>query len=300
MLRATPTGWYLNLAATNGAVLQPGAYEGAERFPFQSAGHPGLDFSGDGRGCNTLTGRFDVLEVVRDAGGNISQLAVNWEQHCEGAQPALFGQIRFNSDVPLSGKPIHITLENPLNAQGCVEAANQNGAQITVNALGITDSQGGSALNFTWSTSNGQTGSGAIFSFAAALTQGPFNPVVATLTVTDRTNNTQKSVTKSICVSDTTPPVIVINKPLPGDTVHDDIALDVSIHDAVDKNIDQYEIQVGRYFVSDIDTRTGRSKQHIFNGAKPDGTITTTITVRAYDSSGNLAEQSVTVNQIRK
>jgi hypothetical protein len=91
--------------------------------------------------------------------------------------------------------------------------------------------------------------------------------------------------------------VIVINKPLPGDTVHDNILLDVSIHDAVDKNIDQYEIQIGRYFVSDIDPRTGRSKQHIFNGAKPDGTITTTITVRAYDASGNLAEQSVTVNK---
>src|SRR3979490_1495642 len=27
-------------------------------------GHPRLDFFGDGRGCNTLTGRFDVLEIV--------------------------------------------------------------------------------------------------------------------------------------------------------------------------------------------------------------------------------------------
>ena len=94
--------------------------------------------------------------------------------------------------------------------------------------------------------------------------------------------------------------MIVINKPLPGDAVNDNIFLDVSIQDAVDKNIDEYEIQVGRHFVSDIDPRTGRSKQHIFNGAKPDGTITTTITVRAYDASGNLAEKSVTVTLTKK
>src|SRR5947209_6000170 len=55
--------WYLNVAAPDGAILQPGAYERSERWPFQSAGHPGLDFSGDGRGCNTSTGRFDILEL---------------------------------------------------------------------------------------------------------------------------------------------------------------------------------------------------------------------------------------------
>ena len=292
--------WYLNLAAANGADLQPGAYENSERWPFESVGHPGLDFSGDGRGCNQSTGRFDVLEIVRDASGNIIQFAANWEQHCEGFQPALFGQVRVNSSVPLSGKPLHINLENPLNPRGCVEATGPNGAQITVDALGIVDSTGGNAVGFTWSTSNGHTGAGPTFTFAAPLNEAFSNPVVATLTVTDRTNNTQRSVTKSICVSDTTPPVIVINKPLPGTTVKDDIDLDVTIHDTVDKNITKYEIQIGRFFVSDIDPKTGRSKQHIFNGAKPDGTITTSIIVRAHDASGNVAEQAVTVNQIKK
>jgi hypothetical protein len=107
-------------------------------------------------------------------------------------------------------------------------------------------------------------------------------------------------VTKSICVSDTAPPVIVINKPLPGETVHENIALDVTIHDAVDKSIKQYEVQIGRFFLSPIDPRTGQSRQQIFNGTKPDGTITTTIIVRAHDASGNLAERSVTVNQLKK
>ena len=296
-----PNRWNLNLAAPGGAVLQAGAYESAERWPFQSTGHPGLAFYGEGRGCNTLTGRFDVLELVRDTGGNITQFAANWEQHCEGLQPALFGQIRYNSDVPLSGKPIHINLENSLNAQLCVEATDPSGALVTVDALGITDAQGGTALSFAWSNSNRQTGSGPTFSFVEPLTNGATNPVMTTLTVTDQTNNTQKSVTKATCVSDTTPPSIVINKPLPGDTVRgDDIVLDVTIRDAVDKNISEYEIEVGRQFVSAIDPRTGRSKQHVITAPRPDGTITTTITVRAYDASGNYDEQFVTVTQIKK
>lgn len=293
--------WTLGLTATGGAVLQAGAYENAERWPFQTTGHPGLSFFGDGRGCNTLTGRFVVLEIARDAGGNVSQLAADWEQHCEGGAPALHGQFRFNSDVPLTGRPIHITLETPLNAQHCVEATGPKGGRVTVNALDATDAQGGRALDYRWSTSAGQTAAAATFSFVAALNQGPANPVVTTLTVMDRTNNTQKTVTKAVCVSDTTPPDIVILKPRPGELVHaDSLVLEVSIQDAVDKNITQYEIHIGTNFVSGINPQTGRSKQNILRSPKADGTITTTITVRARDASGNVDEDSVTVSELPK
>src|SRR6266853_6853491 len=91
----------LTLVTSDYANLQPGAYENAVRSGYQSPGHPGLDFGGDGRSCYTLTCRFDVLEIVRDANGLITQFAANFEQHCSGVVPALFGQIRFNSDVPV-------------------------------------------------------------------------------------------------------------------------------------------------------------------------------------------------------
>ena len=291
--------WYLNLNAADNAVLQTGAYENTQRFPFQEPGFPGLDFSGDGRGCNTSSGRFDVLEIVRDTNGTITQLAANFEQHCEGGEPALYGQIRYNSDVPLSGKPIHITLENPLNVDKCVEATRPKGAMISVEALGISDTNGGDALNFDWSTTTGETSTGSTFSFKAPITLDNQNPVVVTLTVTDLINNSKKSVTKSVCVSDTTAPTIVINTPFPGETVHgDNLILDVSIKDKVDKNISQYEVQVGSHFLSPINPRSGRSRQQIFDAPKADGSVTTTITVNAHDVYGNSSEQSVTVNQI--
>jgi len=104
-----------------------------------------------------LTGRFDVLEIVRDASGAVTQLAVNWEQHCNGIVPALLGQIRYNSDVPVIKTP-RSRVENPLNARGCVEASNPNGAVVSMNANNTTDSAGGRSLQFSWSSTTGDAG----------------------------------------------------------------------------------------------------------------------------------------------
>jgi hypothetical protein len=288
--------WSLGIGTANGAVLQAGAYESAQRSP--SAGHPQLDFYGDGRGCNTLTGRFDVLEIVRDASGAVTQLAVNWEQHCDGIVPALLGQIRYNSDVPVI--PIltpKMTLENPLNRPGCVEASNPNGAVVSMNANNTTDATGGKSLQFNWSSTTGDAGTDSTFSFNAPLTN-PGNPVTVTLSVTDLTNNNSATATKSICVSDTTGPVIVIFSPTWGQVVNgDNLILDVSIQDAVDKNITQYEVLVGSDFLSPIDPNTGRAQQQILQAPQVNGGVTVTITVRAMDVFGNSNSKFVTFTQ---
>jgi hypothetical protein len=95
------TWWDVHLAAPSNDVLEPGVYEGAARWPFQLVNQPGLDVSGDGRGCNTLTGRFEVLEARYRPNGDVLSLAADFEQHCEGLAPALHGAIRFNSAVPV-------------------------------------------------------------------------------------------------------------------------------------------------------------------------------------------------------
>ena len=95
-----PHWWSLNFAAPHNAVLVPGVYENATRWPFHSPTGPGLDISGEGRGCNTLTGRFEVLEAVYGATGEIERFAATFEQHCEGGVPALLGSVLFNSTLP--------------------------------------------------------------------------------------------------------------------------------------------------------------------------------------------------------
>lgn len=93
--------WTLDLAAPGNAQLQPGSYEAATRFPFQAADEPGLNFSGSGRGCNQLTGRFDIFEVSYDDQGVVTGLNASFEQHCEGATPALRGQLSYNLVPPM-------------------------------------------------------------------------------------------------------------------------------------------------------------------------------------------------------
>jgi hypothetical protein len=85
--------WFLHLAAPSGQQLVPGVYEGATRWPFQPPGEPGLDFSGDGRGCNTLTGRFEVHDALFGPLGYLERFRATFEQHCEGAPASLFGEV---------------------------------------------------------------------------------------------------------------------------------------------------------------------------------------------------------------
>jgi hypothetical protein len=84
--------WSLNLAGPNNGPLAVGPYNDARRWPFSGV-QPALDFSGTGRGCNTLTGSFVIREMVLGAGGTLDRFVGAFEQHCEGRSPALRGDI---------------------------------------------------------------------------------------------------------------------------------------------------------------------------------------------------------------
>lgn len=109
--------WYFNLAAPAGTQLVPGAYEGAMRYPFNPSGTPGLDVYGDGRGCNSVTGRFDVFEAVFGPNGYIERFHAQFEQHCEGGEPALRGEILVVNPPP----PPQLEITLSVNGSGKVD-----------------------------------------------------------------------------------------------------------------------------------------------------------------------------------
>lgn len=111
--------WSLHLAAPAGTKLLPGIYDGATRWPFQAPPTPGLDFSGDGRGCNTLTGRFEVLEAVYAPFGYVERFHAKFEQHCEGGTPALFGEVQIVNPPP----PPPLTIDLTIDRKGKVQRA---------------------------------------------------------------------------------------------------------------------------------------------------------------------------------
>ncbi|MGQ0585808.1 MAG: PKD domain-containing protein [Gammaproteobacteria bacterium] len=92
-------GWLLNLQGPGGQKLVPGNYELVHRYPFNNGPDAGLDFFGQGRGCNEVEGWIEVHEAVYSGDTPVS-FAADFLQECDGGPP-LFGAVRINSDVPL-------------------------------------------------------------------------------------------------------------------------------------------------------------------------------------------------------
>ncbi|QJD98809.1 hypothetical protein HH212_01125 [Massilia forsythiae] len=74
--------------------LQPGYYGDLQRYPFNNAVKGGLDWSGNGRGCNILNGWF-VVDKVSYALGQLNAIDLRFEQHCEGMAAAQHGAIHW-------------------------------------------------------------------------------------------------------------------------------------------------------------------------------------------------------------
>jgi hypothetical protein len=92
--------WSMDFAPPDGKPLHPGRYQNLDRYPFYNPVFGGFDASGDGRGCNELSARFEILENVRDpATGEVQRFAANFEQSCEKFMPPLRGEVRYNSSV---------------------------------------------------------------------------------------------------------------------------------------------------------------------------------------------------------
>jgi len=85
------------------AVLAPptgGALTAGTTYPTTKAGdatNAGLDVGGDGRSCSTPIGTMTVHEISVGGLGKVDALSVTYEQHCGGATPAAFGELRFQA-----------------------------------------------------------------------------------------------------------------------------------------------------------------------------------------------------------
>jgi len=105
--------------------LERGTYTALSRYPFQSVGAGALSWSGQGRGCNTLSGSL-VIDSVSYQAGRLQAIDMSFEQRCEGAAPALRGRIRIDAAAMASVAP----LQNGLPAQPVVSLASEAGDYI--------------------------------------------------------------------------------------------------------------------------------------------------------------------------
>ena len=169
--KTSSDNWTLNFAAPAGQTLTPGVtYYGAQRYPFESAGNPGLDVYGDGRGSNTVTGQFSVLQYTRTAAGGVKSFAATFKHFSEGiASEELDGTIDYDVAAPTG------VLSNDTDADG---TASLTAAVVTGPAHGkLALAADGS---FTYTPAAGFTGTDT---FTYRANDGQLNSNVATATV---------------------------------------------------------------------------------------------------------------------
>lgn len=156
--------WFLDFAAPNNQLLTVGTYTGAVRFPFQSPSQPGLDVAGDGRGCNTLTGSFQVLEVSYGAGSSIDSFDAVFIQNCEGGPAALHGEIRFNAHPAVTViAPSKFTALVNQTANFSVSASDILSRHVVLTASGLPAGatfvdNGDNTGTFNWTPASNQVG----------------------------------------------------------------------------------------------------------------------------------------------
>jgi hypothetical protein len=95
--------WYVTMQAPKGTPLTSGTYNNATRWPFQASVTPGLDVSGEGRGCNRSWGSFIISDASFGPNGKLQRFHATFEQRCEQqSSPGLRGEIRV-VDIPVWG-----------------------------------------------------------------------------------------------------------------------------------------------------------------------------------------------------
>lgn len=143
-LSLTAGGFTFSFAPPSGSDLAVGEYVGAQRTPFRQAGHPGIDITGNGRGCNTQSGRFTIYDLAFLGDGSLDRLDLTYEQHCDGAQAGLTGQVRINEPLPTGYvvAPTRVAYEDVYPQVSSrpvpVTVLNSTGAALTVGTPAVT------------------------------------------------------------------------------------------------------------------------------------------------------------------
>jgi hypothetical protein len=105
----TEDWWVLVFSAPDDQTLVPGTYSGATRFGFNGPGEPGLEITGNSRGCNILSGSFTVLDVSYGPYNYLERFHATFEQYCDFSPAALRGEINIiNPPVP---DPLQLRVE---------------------------------------------------------------------------------------------------------------------------------------------------------------------------------------------
>jgi parallel beta-helix repeat protein len=139
-------GYSAYFSGPGGANLAVGTYSNAARWPFNGSA-PGISIFGNGRGCNTVCGDFQIFELHTDNSGNVDRLWLTFTHNCECSGSTMTGEIRFNSQLapptPVS-KVIHVPADYPT-----IQAAINSASLIAVDTVLVSPGMYNGSINFS-------------------------------------------------------------------------------------------------------------------------------------------------------
>lgn len=162
-----PVGnWTIEFGGPNGQSLSPGTYLNAMRPFFGSSSAPALEFSGNSRGDNQLSGSFTILDLSIVNGVTIS-FAADFVQYDENVLTAWnYGSLRYNSTVPL-----HTACPFSASPTSILIGSSGGPSSINVTAANACSWTATSSAPWLTFTSGSGTGSGTL-SFSTSANTG--------------------------------------------------------------------------------------------------------------------------------
>lgn len=124
----------ISFRSIQGTPLTRGTYVDAERAPFASPGHPGLDILYGGLGCNRLTGGFTIHQISFDA-GLLDQFSASYNQTCEGGG-SIWGTFAYDAKLTEFPAPVPEPTTLALLGIGAVAAVSVRRRKVAIGSTG--------------------------------------------------------------------------------------------------------------------------------------------------------------------
>jgi hypothetical protein len=99
--------WSVDFDAPSGEIFTAGTTYAADRS--SSLGSAGMYVSGAGRACNQVEGEFTITHLTVNPDESLRSVGVDFEQHCEGFDPALFGTLDYRVPIGETEPPGKVT-----------------------------------------------------------------------------------------------------------------------------------------------------------------------------------------------
>lgn len=180
--------WTMAFAAPGNVPLSRGVWLDASSFADASGG-AGLTVSGLGRSCSASRGNFQIKQVTYGSTGQVLSFWALFAQNCDDASATLCGDIRFNSNLPVSvTAPAGLSVLRGNETFFDVNGAATSGGPPSLTASGLPpganfDDYGDGTGGFNWFTAPDQVGTW-IVTFYATSAAGAVDSAVSLINVT--------------------------------------------------------------------------------------------------------------------